>query len=387
MPDREVHRCICGSSELLTRQEFSSLARVTSDCRPWPSGGSIGVCGACGFVRKPVDEDFIAQSRQIYDAYAVYHQGDGQEQQVFDQQSGISQDRSRRLLERILNDTKLKSEGRLLDIGCGNGNLLKSFATLMPHWKMCGSELDTRNKQTIESIENVEAFYSCDIDGIPGSYDLISMVHCLEHIHNPVEFVRKLRQKLSPDGLVIIETPDFENNPFDLVIADHCNHFDAHSLRQVFNASGFEIITLTNEYVPREFTLVARVRGETDAMNAPNRSAKDISSVQALLERQLNWLTTVKNKASEIAQAECMGVFGTSVAGTWLWSELADSIRFFVDEDTHRAGRTHMDKDVYLPADAPAESNVFVALPTTIANKIYRRLNEHCNANLILPSI
>lgn len=72
---------------------FSGLPRVTSDCRPWPAGGSLGSCGSCGGIAKPLNAEFLASAASIYAGYAPYAQGAGNEQRVFSE-SGASDVRS-----------------------------------------------------------------------------------------------------------------------------------------------------------------------------------------------------------------------------------------------------------------------------------------------------
>ena len=48
--------------------------RVTSDTRPWRSGGKLAVCGECGTVVKPLDEMWRIEAGEIYAGYDLYHQ-------------------------------------------------------------------------------------------------------------------------------------------------------------------------------------------------------------------------------------------------------------------------------------------------------------------------
>ena len=68
--------------------------------------------------------------------------------------------RSLILLRNFLETGELAEEGRLLDIGCSNGNLLKSFHSLRPRWKLSGAELVDQWKETVLALPGVEAFYS-----------------------------------------------------------------------------------------------------------------------------------------------------------------------------------------------------------------------------------
>ena len=82
----------------------------------------------CGATQKLVDDAWRKDVVRIYEGYAIYHQGAGAEQAVFDQGSGAAQSRSERIVGRLGGVLDLPESGRLLDIGCGNGAFLRAFA-------------------------------------------------------------------------------------------------------------------------------------------------------------------------------------------------------------------------------------------------------------------
>jgi hypothetical protein len=76
----------------------------------------------------------------------------------------------------------------------------------------------------------------------------------------------------------------------------------------------------------------------------------------------------------DLASTGRIGLFGTSIAGTWLASEVGERVAFFVDEDPARIGRKYLDRPVHSPADVPPGSRVFVGLPPVVATGICTRL-------------
>ena len=79
------------------------------------------------------------------------------------------------------------------------------------------------------------------------------------------------------------------------------------------------------------------------------------------------WLTAVRDQAHAIAGRGSFGLFGTSIAATWLCGELDAAVRFFVDEDPHRIGQTHLGRPVYSPEQVPPGSAVYLALTPEVA--------------------
>ena len=75
-------------------------------------------------------------------------------------------------------------------------------------------------------------------------------------------------------------------------------------------------------------------------------------------------------------KSENFGVFGSSIAGTWLYGALRDRVKFFVDEDTTRIGQRHERVPILAPAQVPAGARVFIPLVPKMAQGIADRLSK-----------
>lgn len=363
---------VCGSLSIKVVPDYEVLSRVTSDCKPWPSGGRLCVCQACGCVQKITDQIWENEIESIYGAYSIYHQSEGAEQAVFDDVSGQASARSARLLECLRNNIQLPETGRLLDVGCGNGALLRSFGHFAPLWALAGTELTDKYRSVVECIDNTETLYTCAPDRVPGTFDLITMIHVLEHISAPWDFLTRLRNKLVLDGLLVVELPDYLQNPFDLLIADHCTHFTAATAAELIQRAGFNVISVSTNWVPKELTIVANKNEDKQESRTQLSESYSFDSV----DRSLQWLDSVMMTARDLSEIGSFGIFGTSIAATWIFSELRDSVNFFVDEDLHRVRRTYMGCPVYLPQEVPLGSHVFIALPSRLAKNIQTRMEQ-----------
>lgn len=363
---------ICGQPELEEMPAFPDLRRVTSDCRPWPAGGRLCVCRACGGVQKPADDAFVRETAEIYADYSIYHQGGGAEQAVFTP-LGHAVARSLRLVKALQSQVPLPATARLLDIGCGNGATLRAFSEAQPNWSLVGIERDGRCRAEVESIARVEAFHASDPRDVPGLFDVITLVHVLEHIPLPLGFLAGVQSKLLGRGLLVVEVPDFTRNPFDLLVADHSTHFIAATLALLLERALGAVVSVAEEWVTKELTAVARIAAARPAMPATGNLQ---TSARERVENDLAWLLRVIEAARSAAQQGDLGLFGTSIAATWLFAELGGAVSFFVDEDPHRAGRMFLGRSVYHPADVPAGSQVFLALPNEMARGIRRRMTR-----------
>jgi SAM-dependent methyltransferase len=370
--DRGELRCsICDATALTDIPSFHLLRRITSDCRAWPAGGRLAVCGACGAAQKPADARFLSDTEEIYRSYAIYHQGDGAEQSVFQATSGLSVSRSAQLIETFRRHMPLAARGRLLDMGCGNGSMLRAFGQLYPGWIKVGTEFDERHGDAVAAIPNTEPLYTGPLEDLPSPFDVITMIHVLEHMPDPVACLRTLRKAFSDDGLLLIEVPHHTENPFDLLIADHRTHFTAASLRYCLLRAGYEVIELSADWIPRELSAVAR-----PAPIAGLPLPEDADAVRGRISEHLAWLQRAAESVKALGAVHSTGIFGTSIAGTWLAAQADADIAFFVDEDANRTGRLHLGKPVLAPEHVPQGSHVFVGLPTLWAKSICHRLTR-----------
>jgi len=90
----------------------------------------------------------------------------------------------------------------VLDFGCGTGGFLKQAKSMAAN--VYGIELEKR--LNAHFLENELTVYQ-SIEQLECSVDYIFMFHVLEHIKEPFSVLEKLKQKLKPDGNIIIEVP------------------------------------------------------------------------------------------------------------------------------------------------------------------------------------
>jgi hypothetical protein len=197
-------------------------------------------------------------------------------------------------------------------------------------------------------------------------------MHVREHVVDPVAFLQELRARTTELGSVLIEVPHTANNPFDLLIADHCTHFSPERLGAVLRAGGWNVTHLASDWVAKELSLLATPSDQQAKLN----QGSDIDITREMIENHVAWFDDVLRQAKSCAdKSETFGVFGTAIAGTWLFGALQDAVDFFVDEDPSRAGSSYHGRPSLHPEQAPEGAHVFVAIaPVATANAIGDRL-------------
>lgn len=360
---------LCGAPALYEHEGYKNLKQVTSDCKPCAYRVRLCTCEVCSCTQARCDQIWQQSVQSIYHDYTLYYQGEGQEPKVFDSKVGHTLSRSEWLLECIGKQIKLSQSGRMLDFGYGNGYFLKAFRLNYPDWKLSGVEYDITNRARVKDLPGVELFCTSSFSSLSISFHFISLIHVLEHIKNPISFLKEIRSKLLPDGLLFIELPSYENNPFELLMVDHAAHFSLENIEWVLNQAGFSVLASSDQWVPKELSILAKVANEKLLPN-PNVSIDRVNTAISWLQRVVMEAWVAKKNAN------IFGIFGTSIAGTWLATELGNAPDFFVDEDKSRAGHTHMGVPIYAPNDIPDKSIIFIAQPEFVSAQIASRLKN-----------
>lgn len=357
---------ICGNRDLKVSDLFSRFRRVTSDCKLWKDGGELATCSQCGTVQAVITPQWREDARRIYQAYEVYHQGGGAEQAVFDA-AGVGGTRSSRLVAHLSGALTLPPVGRLLDIGCGNGTFLRAFAESHLGWRLSGAEFDAKHLADLEQIPGFHQLHTGSLDSISEKFELIALVHTLEHIEAPTAFLASIRKLLTAKGSLFIQVPHYRENPFELMTADHASHFDADSISSLLSRAGFHPTIISTDWVGKELTVLAgRNPGGFSDLPLP---ASDVS-----IPTSLDWLARHLETASAIQMASsAFGLFGSSIAATWVAANLPRLPDFFVDEDPARTGRTHLDRPIRHPQNVSPDADIFVALQPGPAESVLRR--------------
>ena len=141
----------------------------------------------------------------------------------------------------------------ILDVGGGTGWLLNSVKMSDPRPMVTQVvDIDPAAKHTAEQAGHryflgpIEKFESSE------KFDLILMLNLIEHVRRPDEILGRARGLLSPDGLLLIKTPNFD--ALDAAIFRHRSWggyhtprhfvlFNRESFRRVAEAQGFDVVS------------------------------------------------------------------------------------------------------------------------------------------------
>jgi len=371
----------CEFEGLRSFEKSENLLAVTSDCRSWENKFVVGICPRCGLVQKVIDESWKESTKRIYSTYDLYHQSiDRSEQLIFDQDIGAALPRSEVMFRNFFRKFKIPESGRFLDLGCGTGPTLKAFSGQVQNWSLFGFDPHLPDRERVLKIPNVCDVYEGELADIDSTFDLITAVHVLEHVTNPLSFLKSMRERMHEHSLAILQVPYFPDSPFDISIFDHCSHFSKQSIETLFARAGLQIEYLDTQLIPKEISIVAR---RTEVPIPVNQDNNLLSQQSVIVEASIAWLSALQEQALA-TKTDALGVFGTSIGANWLYGILHDRIAFFVDEDPLRYGREYRGRYVYAPKDVPQGSMVLMPLPRNIASQIRGRLKPN-QYDFVLP--
>lgn len=100
--------------------------------------------------------------------------------------------------------------GHLLDVGCGNGQLLILLRDL--GWQVEGVEVDALAVGQARASGLEVRLGNLEAQQYPANhFDVITMSHVLEHVHDPAGLLRECHRILRPGGLLVAVTPNLES--------------------------------------------------------------------------------------------------------------------------------------------------------------------------------
>lgn len=130
---------------------------------------------------------------------------------------------------------------RIMDIGCGQGDLLLKISSAFPQAELAGLELSEVGVEISKKKVPRATIYKADIlnpTGIASKYynwaNIICCSEVLEHVDDPVDFLDHMSDYVCNDGFAIITVPGGPRSDFDKYIG-HRRHFSKSSLTQLFS--------------------------------------------------------------------------------------------------------------------------------------------------------
>lgn len=145
-------------------------------------------------------------------------------------------------------NTLVPSKGKLLDIGCGTGNFLQVCKD--NHWQTMGTEPNAEARKIAAARTKSEIIENIGMISTPGdSFQIITMWHVLEHVHQLNETIAWLQKQIDTNGKIIIAVPNPQSSDaikyghlwaaYD--VPRHLYHFTRASMKALLAKHGLQI--------------------------------------------------------------------------------------------------------------------------------------------------
>ncbi len=141
----------------------------------------------------------------------------------------------------------LQNKKNILEIGAGQGQVMYWFEK--KGFSITGIEPDENNVKLInQKLNHGKCIVGTAEDfQINEKFEIIWMSHVLEHLINPIQFLKKVQKNLTDDGIFFIEVPNCENESMlnsSITLLPHTLHFSKKSLINLVEKTGFKVIRI-----------------------------------------------------------------------------------------------------------------------------------------------
>jgi SAM-dependent methyltransferase len=252
-----------------------------------------------------------------------------------------------RLVDRLVDQYSIRNRA-VVDIGCGRGDLL---ALMCERGGNRGYGFDPSYAGTAGVAGDRPFIIQREYFGPQHAAEirpsLVSCRHVLEHVENPVDFLRELRTTIEAcgDAVLYLEVPSGEELLSSLGLWDylyeHVSYFSAQSLEAALNAAGFEVLVMRRDFDGQFLCADARVASQPISAQRPQGQSEETmrAAAQGMLKRLDRW----KRWAAGLSDGGKVSLWGAGSKGV-MFLNLLDlaapgKIDRVVDQNVDKHGR------------------------------------------------
>jgi 2-polyprenyl-3-methyl-5-hydroxy-6-metoxy-1,4-benzoquinol methylase len=268
---------------------------------------------------------------------------------------------------------------RCFEIGSGGGWLLKNLANEGWIPISCDPSPTARRAARTHNYEHIDDFYD-SVSDYP-EVDVVVHYDVLEHVEDPIGFLKAHTRHLRSDGLLLLGTPDctkqVELADVSMAIHEHRNYFSAQSLTQVVKAAGFKVLEVSR----------GKVGGVLYCAAVWNESEDEISNAEKrqLVIQNSNWITNANHSVSNVRykissavdKGDCVGLFvplrAFAYAGPFL--PIMDAVP--IDDDPNILGKYFDGLSVPIRSSSILDTKKFaliLAMTTSFHDQLIRKI-------------
>jgi len=330
---------VCGGSArrvFLEREGIpvfqNAPAASADEARSMPKGRlRLSVCVGCGFISNEAFDPALM-------TYGASYENDQTFSAVFDAHVAALVD------ELVASGVAGK---RVVEVGCGTGYFLERLCAVGGN---SGVGYDPaykgESRRAGGSARFVPELFAAPSE--PPGPDIIVSRHVIEHVQDPLAFLRGLRRALAAvaSGRLFLETPAIEWILDRMVLQDfyyeHCSYFSGPTLRHAVEVAGFRVDRATTLFGGQYLWLEATVGEADEKVNARAAGKGLVEAGIRYGEDAADKVMRLRARLRDLRASGPVAVWGAGAKGVTLATLLdpgGDLIACMVDINPNKQGR------------------------------------------------
>jgi SAM-dependent methyltransferase len=265
----------------------------------------LTICNECGFVFNRTFDSSLMEYGQQYD-----------NSQTFSEhfESYLSE-----LVTMLVTDHNIKN-CNIIEVGCGKGIFLRKLVK-NKEWDNTGFGFDPTYLGPDKDMDGRLKFQKIFFNKtciIPET-DVVICRHVIEHISQPVDFLKSIKDAL-PNNFkikIFFETPTIEwilkNNVFWDFFYEHCSYFTAESLTTCFEQAGFYVENVKHVFTGQYLWLEAKLPEIKPVISKNTKNISKLAKKFAINEQDL--ILKWREKVIELKKVGKISVWGAGAKG------------------------------------------------------------------------
>jgi len=389
-----LHSCLaCGSEDLvsildLTDQPLANsfLDQVPEHEPAWPL--KVNMCSNCHHLQltHAVDPELI---------YKNYLYVSGTSKTYLDYMKWYA--RFVAETHDVYRDQGRMGPFRVLDIGCNDGSQLDAFKELA--WRTYGID-PAENLHPVSSAKGHDVVCGFwderTANALPRTIDVITSQNAFAHIPDPLSYLKLVRQKLAPDGLMFISTSQADmvlNDEFDTIYHEHISFFNVKSMRALAERAGLYLIDAIKTSIHgTSYVFVLGKRNHQQRVN----NIIDMETVAGLYtdDTYARWAANTLRLIDELkvfvelyrSKGYVIGGYGAAAKGNTLLNSSRIQLDFIIDDNLLKQGKLSPGMHIpvvsidHLDTLVSDQKVLFVPLAWNFFDEIRRKIKARRNS-------
>lgn len=244
------------------------------------------------------------------------------------------------LIDKLINKHQIQNS-KILEIGCGNGYFLKKL-TSNDSWNNFGVGYDPSFNDSKVNQKNIRIEKKFFDETCDEQVDVIISRHTIEHIPQPIEFLKNIRKISKSNTRIFLETPTVEwiikNHIFWDFTYEHCSFFTKNSLVTALQIAGFKVISIDNIF-EGQYLWIEAISSDSEIVTYNPSLIESSKNFQYLIKKKEEEFNLKIKKYLEIGKVGIWGAAGKGVCLTNILDPDSDIIECLIDLNPKKWGK------------------------------------------------